>query len=302
VAGFQKAVLRKVISGPRYQSDQCHQLPDDSIFYHLISSKGGGTVMAYRTMIFEKREGIGIMTMNRPNRLNSINTTMQAEMKDIWSQIEQDRSLRVIIITGGDKCFSAGADIKEQFPAGKSRPSSRDQFKKFEDDDRPFIAAVSGFCLGGGLELALCCDLRIATENAKFGLPELRIGSVPGAGGMQRLPRLVGITKAKEILYTADRIDAREALRIGLINRIVSEADLLNEAMKLAETMLAMPPHGLKIAKRCVNEGMQVDLQTALKLDLAISLQEMSTPTAIENRAEGLNAFREKRKPQFKVE
>ena len=258
--------------------------------------------MAYETMNFEKKNNMAVLTMNRPENLNSINTRMQAEMKAIWEEIEKDRSIRVIIITGGEKCFSAGADIKEQFPAGQSRPSSRDQFKKFEDDDRPFIAAISGFCLGGGLELALCCDLRIASPSSKFGLVELRIGSVPGAGGMQRLPRIVGITKAKEMLYTASRIDAEEAYRIGLINKIVPEASLMEEAVKLGQTMLEFPPHGLKIAKRCVNEGMQVDLQTALKLDLAVSVQEMSTPTAVENRMEGLLAFREKRKPQFKTE
>jgi enoyl-CoA hydratase len=258
--------------------------------------------MAYETINFEKKNDMAVLTMNRPENLNSINTRMQAEMKAIWEQIEKDRSIRVIIITGGEKCFSAGADIKEQFPAGQSRPSSRDQFKKFEDDDRPFIAAISGFCLGGGLELALCCDLRIASPSSKFGLVELRIGSVPGAGGMQRLPRIVGITKAKEMLYTASRIDAEEAYRIGLINKIVPEASLMDEAVKLGQTMLEFPPHGLKIAKRCVNEGMQVDLQTALKLDLAVSVQEMSTPTAVENRMEGLLAFREKRKPQFKAD
>jgi enoyl-CoA hydratase len=258
--------------------------------------------MTYETMIYEKREGLAILTLNRPEHLNSINTRMQAEMKAIWEDLEQDRTVRVIIITGGPKCFSAGADIKETFPPGTSRPSSRDQFKKFEDDDRPYIAAISGYCLGGGLELALCCDLRIATESARFGLPELKIGSVPGAGGMQRLPRLIGIGRAKELLYTGARIDAAEAYRIGLVNKVVAEEQLMEEALKLAEIMLDMPPHGLKIAKRCVNEGMQVDLQTALKLDVAISAQEMSTPTAIENRAEGLRAFREKRKPRFKVE
>jgi enoyl-CoA hydratase len=258
--------------------------------------------MAYETMVFEKKEDVAIITMNRPDNLNSINTRMQAEMKEIWDQVEQDKHIRVIIITGGEKCFSAGADIKEQFPPGKSRPSSRDQFKKFEDDDRPIIAAISGFCLGGGLELALCCDLRIASETAQFGLVELRIGAVPGAGGMQRLPRIVGITKAKEMLYTAQRIDAEEAYRIGLINKIVPVTSLLDEALTMANSLLDFPPHGLKIAKRCVNEGMQVDLNTALKLDLAISVQEMSTPTAVENRMEGLAAFREKRKPQFKVD
>ena len=258
--------------------------------------------MTYETILFEKKDGMAIITMNRPENLNSINMKMQAEMKDIWGQVEEDKSIRVVIFTGGEKCFCAGADIKEVFPPGQSRPSSRDQFKKFEDDPRISIAAISGFCLGGGLELALCCDLRIATDTAKFGLVELRIGSVPGAGGMQRLPRTIGITKTKELLYTAGRMDAEEALRLGLINKIVPEKALLDEAVKLAETMLEFPPHGLKIAKRCVNEGMQVDLNTALKLDLAISVQEMSTPTAIENRAEGLAAFREKRKPKFKAD
>ena len=127
--------------------------------------------MAYETMNFEKKNDMAILTMNRPENLNSINTRMQAEMKAIWEEIEKDRSIRVIIITGGEKCFSAGADIKEQFPPGQSRPSSRDQFKKFEDDDRPFIAAISGFCLGGGLELALCCDFRIASPSSRFPTP-----------------------------------------------------------------------------------------------------------------------------------
>lgn len=258
--------------------------------------------MHYETMIYEKRDDLAILTLNRPEHLNSINTQMQAEMKAIWEDLDKDRAVRVVIITGGPKCFSAGADIKEQFPPGKSRPSSRDQFKKFEDDDRPYIAAIGGYCLGGGLELALCCDLRIATEGARFGLPELRVGSVPGAGGMQRLPRLIGIGRAKEMLFTAARIDAAEAYRIGLVNKIVPEDRLLEEAVQLGEVMLDMPPHGLKIAKRCINEGMQVDLNTALKMDVAISAQEMSTPIAMENRAEGLRAFREKRKPRFKVE
>jgi enoyl-CoA hydratase len=258
--------------------------------------------MAYETMIYEKKDNIAIMTLNRPDNLNSVNTKMQAEMKDIWNQIDEDKDIRVIIITGGTKCFSAGADIKEQFPPGQSRPSSRDQFKLIEDNYRPSIAAISGFCLGGGLELAMCCDLRIASESAKFGLVELRIGAVPGAGGMQRLPRLVGITKAKEIIYTAQRIDAQEAYRIGLINKIVPEDTLMGEAENLARTFMDFPPHGLKIAKRCINEGMQVDLNTALKLDVAIAAEEGSTPTAEANKAEGRAAFREKRKPVYKAE
>jgi enoyl-CoA hydratase len=256
--------------------------------------------MAYETMLYEKENGIAIVTLNRPESLNSVNTRMQAEMKEIWDDIERDRGVRVVIITGGEKCFSAGADIREQFPPGVSRPSSRDQFKKIEDFDRPSIAAISGFCLGGGLELALCCDLRIASETAQFGLVELKVGAVPGAGGMQRLPRLIGITKTKELLYLAERIDAEEAYRNGLINKVVPVASLMDEAKKMANTLLDMPPHGLKIAKRCVNEGMQINLESALKLDIAIAAQEMSTPLAKENSEEGRRAFREKRKPVFK--
>ena len=257
--------------------------------------------MAYETLIYEKSNGIAVITLNRPENLNSVNTRMQAEMKEIWEDVERDKNVRVGIITGGEKCFSAGADIREQFPPGVSRPSSRDQFKKIEDCDRPIIAAISGFCLGGGLELALCCDLRIATPTAQFGLVELKIGAVPGAGGMQRLPRMIGVTKAKEMLYLAERIGAEEAHLIGLINKLVPVTSLMEEAKKMANTMLDMPPHGLKIAKRCVNEGMQINLESALKLDVAIGAQEMATPLAMENFEEGKKAFREKRKPVFKV-
>jgi len=258
--------------------------------------------MAFETLIYDKGDGIAVLTLNRPDSLNSVNTKMQAEMKEVWGDIEQDKSIRVVIITGGEKCFSAGADIREQFPPGVSRPSSRDQFKKIEDFDRPSIAAISGYCLGGGLELALCCDLRIASETTQFGLVELKVGVVPGAGGMQRLPRTIGITRAKEMLYLAERIDAQEAYRIGLVSRVVPVVSLMDEAKKMASTMLDMPPHGIQIAKRCVNEGMQMDLQSALKFGVDFAAQEMSTPLARENMAEGRKAFAEKRKPVFKVE
>ncbi|UCH52049.1 MAG: enoyl-CoA hydratase/isomerase family protein [Chloroflexota bacterium] len=258
--------------------------------------------MVFETLLYDKGDGIAVLTLNRPDSLNSVNTKMQAEMKEAWDDIEQDKNVRVVIITGGEKCFSAGADIREQFPPGVARPSSRDQFKKIEDFDRPSIAAISGYCLGGGLELALCCDLRIASETAQFGLVELRVGVVPGAGGMQRLPRTIGITKAKEMLYLAERIDAQEAYRIGLVNKVVPVASLMDEAKKMANVMLDMPPHGLKIAKECVNEGLQMDLQSALKFDVDTAAKEMATPLARENMAEGREAFAEKRKPIFKVE
>lgn len=257
--------------------------------------------MEFETLLYDKKDGIAVLTLNRPDSLNSVNTKMQAEMKEVWEDIVRDKNVRVVIITGGEKCFSAGADIREKFPPGVTRPSSRDQFKKIEDFDRPSIAAISGYCLGGGLELALCCDLRIASETAQFGLVELKVGVVPGAGGMQRLPRVVGITRAKEMLYLAERIDAQEAYRISLVTKVVPVAALMDEARKMASVMLDMPPHGIKIAKRCVNEGMQLDLESALKLDVDIAAQEMSTPLARENMEEGRRAFAEKRKPVFKV-
>ncbi|HEX9896373.1 MAG TPA: enoyl-CoA hydratase/isomerase family protein [Dehalococcoidales bacterium] len=257
--------------------------------------------MAFETMLYEKEEELAIVTMNRPDKLNSINTRMQAEMKEIWDDIERDTSIRVVIITGGEKCFSAGADVREQLPPGVSRPSSRDQFKKIEDSNKLSIAAVSGYCLGGGLELSLCCDLRIASETAQFGLVELRLGVVPGAGGMQRLPRLVGTGRAKEMLYLAQQINANEAYRIGLVNRVVLVASLMSEAKAITRALLEFPPHGLKIAKRCINEGMQTDLASALKLDIAIATQEMSSPLARANSEEGRKAFSEKRKPKYKA-
>jgi enoyl-CoA hydratase len=257
--------------------------------------------MAYETLLYDKGLGIAIITLNRPDRLNTVNTKMQAEMKEVWDDVEQDKSLRVVIITGGENCFSAGADIREQFPPGVTRPSSRDQFKKIEDFDRPSIAAISGYCLGGGLELALCCDLRIASVTAQFGLVELKVGVVPGAGGMQRLPRTIGITRAKQMLYLGERIDAQEAYSIGLVNKVVRVGSLMEEAKKMASTMLDMPPHGLKIAKKCINEGLQMDLQSALKFDVETAAREMDTPLARENMAEGRKAFAEKRKPVFRV-
>jgi enoyl-CoA hydratase len=255
--------------------------------------------MAYETIVYEKEGGLAILTLNRPANMNSVNSVMQREMKDVWDDIESDRTVRVIIITGGEACFCAGADVKEQFPPGQQRPSSRHQFKKIEDYDRPSIAAISGYCLGGGLELALCCDLRIASETAKLGLPEVKLGAAPGAGGMQRLPRVVGITKAKEMIYSGAPIDAEEAYRIGLVNKVVPVASLMEEARKMATVFLNSPPHALKIAKRCINEGMQIDLTSALKLDVAIIDSEKATPEAMKNLEEGMRAFREKRKPLF---
>lgn len=257
--------------------------------------------MSYETMIYDKEDGIAIVRLNRPESLNSINTTMQAEMKEIWDDIEQDRNIRVIIITGGEKCFSTGADIKEKFPPGVTRPSSRDIFKRIEDDDRPSIAAISGYALGAGLELALCCDLRIASNTARLGLVEVRRGTAPGAGGMQRLPRIVGITKAKEMIYMAEVIDAEEAFRLDLVNKLVPVTSLMDEAKKMANVLIEMPPHSLKIAKRCINEGMQLNLTSALKLDAIIKAEELSAPLAKANFEEGRKAFAEKRKPVWKV-
>jgi enoyl-CoA hydratase len=256
--------------------------------------------MAYETLNFERESGMVVVTLNRPNQMNSINTAMQKDLKDLLNEIENDSSIRVVVITGGEKCFCTGRDIKEVFPPGVRPPSSRNYFKRIEDLDRPTIAAVSGYCLGGGLELALCCDLRIASDTARFGLAEIKVGRVPGAGGMQRLPRLIGITKAKEMLYTGNPIDAEEAHRVGLVNKVVPVASLMDESRSMAQTLLDRPSHALKIAKRCVNEGMQLDLPSALRFDVAIAASEMASPEAQANLEEGTAAFREKRKPVWR--
>jgi enoyl-CoA hydratase len=259
--------------------------------------------MTFETLIYEKEEGIAIITLNRPERLNALSIRLKEELEDAFEAAGGDSEVRVVILTGGLKCFSAGADIKErakiqaaQADAYFSRLKNHDYYGRIENFEKPVIAAVSGVAVGGGCELALVCDLRIASESARFGVPEVKLGMIPAAGGTQRLPRLIGITRAKELLFTGEFIDAQEAWRIGLVNKVVPVESLMQEAGALARKLIGNPPLAVKFAKRAVNAGMQMDLSSALDYEsYCASLLSVS-----EDRIEGFNAFVEKRKPVFK--
>jgi enoyl-CoA hydratase len=259
--------------------------------------------MSYETLIYEQEDGIAIVTMNRPDRLNALSFKLKEELSKVFDVMEQDDEVKVVILTGGPKAFSAGADIKERSTVQMSQPrmffnqrKTHDFFCKIEDFEKPVIGAVSGVAVGGGCELSLVCDLRIASETARFGVPEVKIGVIPAAGGTQRLPRIIGITKAKELLYTGDFIDAQEAYRLGLVNKVVPVDKLMDTAKELARKLMNNPPLSVKFAKRAVNVGMQLDLASALEYEAHCA----AIVSASEDRIEGFKAFVEKRKPVYK--
>lgn len=258
--------------------------------------------MNFNTIIYEKGEGIGIIKLNRPRRMNALCNELLKELDMLIDDIKEDDEVSVVIITGEEKFFAAGADINEL--AGVITPADAHHIdpgapyvlNKIEKLEKPVIAAVSGPALGGGCELALACDLRIGAENATFGQPEIKIGIIPGSGGTQRLPRLIGLGRAKELLYTGDSIDAQEAYRIGLVNKLVPVASLMDEAKKMALKMVRQPGFALKIIKMVVNDGMNMDLQSAMAYEARCFEMAFST----EDQKEGMKAFIEKRKPVFK--
>jgi len=256
----------------------------------------------YKTILYEKKEGIGTITLNRPKSMNALNSTVFKELGQVLSEIEGDDEVKVVLVTGSEKFFASGADISEV--GGISTPVDAHDFIKaaqatinrIEDLEEPVIAAISGLALGGGCELALACDLRIAAENAKFGQPEIKIGVIPGGGGTQRLPRVVGVTKAKELLYTGDFIDAQEAYRIGLVNKVVPVASLMEEARNMALKIARQPGMALKVTKLAVNGGLNMDIKSAMAYEARCFEILFST----EDQKEGMKAFVEKRKPVFK--
>lgn len=258
--------------------------------------------MNYETILFESGEGIAKITLNRPRSMNALNGRMLDELVSVFGEIGEDSSIKVVIVTGHEKFFAAGADLGEvstissPVEAHRFIKRARKAFDAIEEMEQPVIAAVSGPALGGGCELCLACDLRVAAETAVFGQPEIRIGVIPGAGGTQRLPRIVGVTKAKELLFTGDSIDAAEAYRIGLVNRVVPSASLLEETRKLAMTIVNRPGVALSITKLAVNGGMCMPLSSALAYEARCFEYLFST----EDQKEGMMAFMEKRKPIFK--
>jgi len=258
--------------------------------------------MAYENIIVEVSEGIEIITFNRPHVLNALNSDLLEEFLEALDTIAQDESIRVLVLTGaGEKSFVAGADIKElasRNPLSSKAFAHRGQsiISKLQDLAIPVIAAVNGFALGGGSEIALACDFIYASETASFGLPEITLGIIPGFGGTQRLARLIGINRAKELILTGKIISANDALDLGIVNKLVPSEKLKKEVMITAKAIADKGKTALRAAKQAINNGMNVDLATGLNIEADAFALCMTS----KDSQEGLNAFIEKRKPEFK--
>ncbi len=249
----------------------------------------------------EIEKGIGLITLNRPEAANAMSIQLLTDLNECLDEVAKNREIRVVLITGsGDKAFCAGADLKERKNMNEQQVRETVRLigstvNRVEALPQPVIAVLNGVAFGGGLELALACDLRIASSEAKMGLTEVSLGIIPGAGGTQRLPRLIGLGKAKELIYTARRITASEALEINLINEVVEKEDLLKRATELAREIAKNAPLSLIQAKIAINKGIEVDLTTGLKIEELAYNELLYT----EDRMEGLVAFQEKRQPQY---
>jgi enoyl-CoA hydratase len=261
--------------------------------------------MEFETIMFRKEDNIGILQLNRPKQLNAISMQMRADIEEALDFSVRDGEIKVIILTGGTECFCSGADVREK--NGIIQRLNENKMYRIlnrrkiihsiiEEFDMPVIAAISGLAVGGGLELALACDIRIASDTARFGATEIKFGTLPSGGGTQRLPRVIGMDRAKEMIFTGSLIDVQEALRIGLVSRVVKGAILMTEAKTLADKIAEMPPLAVKMAKFAINKGMQMDINSALDYEA----QCVSVLHATEDRQEALQAFAEKRKPVFK--
>lgn len=254
--------------------------------------------------MLEKKGQVLVVTLNRPNAANSLNLDTLKKGAILVRDLYYDRSVRVVILTGsGDRVFSAGADLKERKGMSMAQvrqyiQTIRDTFTQIENLPQPVICAMNGSAMGGGMELALACDIRIAVPTAKMGLTETSLGIIPGGGGTQRLPRLVGRGRAKEMIFTAETVDAETALTYGLVNHVVPRKDLMKKAMEIAEKICNNAPIAVTQAKFAVNRGMEMDISSGLSLESAA--YEVCIPTT--DRVEALEAFLEKRKPDFKGE
>lgn len=256
--------------------------------------------MDFQYLIVEKQNAIATVKVNKPKSLNALNTEVLTELNRCFSALETDDEVAVVILTGEGKAFVAGADISEMQPLNAAEAHAfaklgMDTFMLIERLSKPVIAAVNGFALGGGCELSLACDIRIASEKAVFGQPEVGLGITPGFGGTQRLPRTVGVGIAKELIYTAKNIKADRAYEIGLVNAVVAPEELMNEAMKLAETIASKGSCAVSYAKGAIVDGLQADIQTGMYIEKSA----FALCFATEDQKEGMGAFLGKRAPEF---
>ena len=245
----------------------------------------------------EKQGHVGIVTIDRQEALNALNTQVITDLDEVLDQVLADEEIYVSILTGAGRSFVAGADIAEmrQFSAidGKRFAIHCDNvFLKLENLSKPVIAAVNGFALGGGCELSMACDIRLASEKARFGQPEVGLGITPGFSGTQRLPRRVGVAKAKELIFSGKQIGAEEAKRIGLVNEVYAAEELLNKAVEMAKSFTANAPIAVKYSKACIDRGMQMDIDNGIALENELFAMCFAT----EDQKEGMGAFLEKRK------
>lgn len=251
---------------------------------------------------FEQQGAVAILTINRPEALNALNSQVLSDLDEVITKVEASPDIHAVILTGAGRSFVAGADIGEMkgfsaIDGKKFGVHGGGVFLRLENLSKPVIAAVNGFALGGGCELAMSCDIRIASEKAKFGQPEVGLGITPGFGGTQRLPRIVGLGMAKQLLYTARNIDAAEALRIGLVNAVVPQAELMDTAVKMANTIAKNAPIAVRACKQAVNEGMQVSI------DKAVEIEEKLFGGCFEthDQVEGMACFLSREKPKPKA-
>ena len=257
--------------------------------------------LTFENVLYEKRGAIAYVTLNRPKVLNALKQAVFAELKSAFEDARNDASIRGVILTGsGDKAFAAGADIAEMsnytgIEAGEATRRAQEVTEIIENLGKPVIAAVNGFALGGGCELSMACTIRLAVEGAKFGQPEVKIGIMPGAGGTQRLPRLVGKGRALQLILTGEVISAQEAYRIGLVNEIVPSSNLIPRAEAILNQIISNAPLGVKFSIEAVNKGLEASVSEGLLLEASL----FAVCAGSEDKKEGTSAFLAKRPPQF---
>jgi enoyl-CoA hydratase len=253
----------------------------------------------YENILVERRGGVGLVTLNRPKALNALNAALIAELGAAFDDLEADAAIAAIVLTGGEKAFAAGADIKEMADKSYMQAYGEDfitrGWERVAQCRKPVIAAVGGFALGGGCELAMMCDILIAADSAKFGQPEIKLGIIPGAGGTQRLPRAVGKAKAMDLILSARMMDAAEAERAGLVSRIVPAEDLLAEALKIGATIASFSLPAVLMAKESINRAYELPLSEGVLFERRLFHSLFATA----DQKEGMAAFVEKRSPRF---